>query len=487
MCHPLFAAALVTAGPPNSAGGEASVVRKREVGAAPPRTDSEGTFPGVARSLLRRRSMSADTLHSGFPVDTDPNDPSAAFTCPFCSLLCDDLPLAALQDGACPKAAPALRTVLAETTAQAGARINGTPATLNAALDAAAGLLRDAQRPLLAGAASDVAGSRAALALAEACGGVVDHLHGEAMARNLEVLQGGGWMSVNLGEVRKRADLVLVLDSTLLSRYPRLLQRIAAPAGSTSRQPGPGHRLITIGGPAVADVEHIDAALPDLADRLAELRCLAADRPLPHTAHADHKLLADLARRMRQARYGVLIWAAQSFSFEHGDLVIQAAADLVSELNQQGRFTCLPLAGPDGAATLQQVATWTCGFPVRVGFSAGMPIYDPYHYATARVLERNEADLLLWLASFDADQTPPPTQLPRIVLARPGNPAQNSADVFIPVGVPGIDHPGYQFRGDGVAVLPLGRIRNLGLPGAAQILQALRERTHAAGASETPC
>ena len=407
---------------------------------------------------------------------TNASDPHTTFTCPFCSLLCDDLPLEALRDdpdGRCPRAERSLRAVLSETTAQTGALIKGKPASLSAALQTASALLRDAKRPLLAATASDVAGTRAALALAEACNGVVDHLHGDATRRNLEVLQGSGWMSVNFGELRNRADLVVVLDTAVLSRHPRLLRRFIHPIEQQGA--ATGRKLITVGGSAATGIEHLAAPLPALADVLAELRCLVAGLPLPRNDGVDRQALSSLAQRMRQARYGVLIWSAESFAFEHGDLVAQAAAELVSDLNQHSRFACLPLAAGDGAATLQQVATWTCGFPLRIGFSAGLPVYDPYHFAARRVLERGEADLLLWLASFHADQAPPHTDIPQIVLARPDNLARETAEVFVPVGVPGIDHAGYQFRGDGVAVLPLGKARDIGLPTAAQLLHALRD------------
>lgn len=432
--------------------------------------------------------MKGDGLFTIPSPDANARDACSTVTCPFCSLLCDDLPLESLRDdsaGRCPRAAQSLLTVLSETSAQAGPLIKGQPASLSTALESAAALLRDAARPLLAATASDVAGTRAALALAEACNGIVDHVHGDATGRNLEVLQGSGWMSVNLGELRNRTDLVVILDADVLCRHPRLLQRFIQPAdpqGIVLER-----EIITVGGAAAAGIEHLSVPLSALADVLAELRCLIADLPLPQNDGVDRQTLSSLAQRMRKARYGALIWSTQSFDFEHGDLVAQMAADLVSDLNQHGRFTCLPLAASDGAATLQQVATWTCGFPLRIGFSAGMPVYDPYHFAAHRVLARREADLLLWLASFDARQAPPGTDIPQIVLARPDNPARTTADVFIPVGVPGIDHAGYQFRGDSVAVLPLGKTRDIGLPAAAHILHALRERSLETGALETPC
>lgn len=399
------------------------------------------------------------------------------YTCPFCGLLCDDRPASSLTDAgapACARARSYLQAVLDEPE-RPQSRIEGRSADLDEALAAAARLLRQAERPLLGGGACDVDGARGLLRLAERCGGIVDHMHGEAMVRNLQVLQGGGWMSVDLGELRNRADVVVILDTGLLARYPRLLERFIAPpaprGGQTARQ------VLSLGGPPPSPdsgIEHLSLPLEDLADALGTLRCMLADRVLPPAASARAGELAPLLERLRRARYGVLIWSAQSFDFEHGDLVIQAAADLVSQLNEHTRYACLPLTAGDGAASLQQVATWSCGYPLRVGFTAGAPEYDPYHYADRRLLSKGSVDLLLWLASFDAAHSPPQTEVPTIVLGRPDNPARDRAAVFIPVGVPGVDHAGHLFRADGIAALPLHRLRRRAVPSAAEILTRLR-------------
>lgn len=449
-----------------------------------------GPKPGaytVARSLLEPSIMNSSNT-SKTELQRFGNDAGTAFTCPFCGLLCDDLTSAALRDATkahCPRAYDALNAAMAESEVQP--RLRGREVTLDTALDAGAELLRSAARPLFAATATDVAGTRAALSLAQASGGVIDHLHGNAMQRNLEVLQGSGWMSVNLGELHNRADLVVVLDAATLRRYPRLSQRLSYDPESVASQRVADRRVVTVGGEPEAGIEHIASPVASLGEVLGALRCVIADRPLPADLDVDAPALAALAQRMTQARYGVLIWSAQSFDFEHGDLIVQTVADLVSELNMRTRFTCLPLAPADGAATLQQVSTWKCGFPLRVGFSAGAPIYDPYHHATQRLLDRRQADLLVWLASFDASHAPPPSDIPQVVLGRPGNPASASAEVFIPVGIPGVDHPGHQFRSDGVAVLRFRQQRDIGMPTAAHVLHQLLARLKPETAMDNRC
>ena len=43
-------------------------------------------------------------------------------------------------------------------------------------------------------------------------------------------------------------------------------------------------------------------------------------------------------------------------------------------------------------------------------------------------------------------------------------------EVFIPVGIPGLDHTGTMFRMDGSVVLPLKKIRHAVLPTLSQVI-----------------
>ena len=48
-------------------------------------------------------------------------------------------------------------------------------------------------------------------------------------------------------------------------------------------------------------------------------------------------------------------------------------------------------------------------------------------------------------------------------------------EVFIPVGVPGIDFSGHMYRCDNVVALPLYQLRDAGLPKASNVLKAIEE------------
>ncbi len=53
---------------------------------------------------------------------------------------------------------------------------------------------------------------------------------------------------------------------------------------------------------------------------------------------------------------------------------------------------------------------------------------------------------------------------------------EREPEVFIPVGVPGIDFPGHMYRCDNVVALPLYQLRKSGLPRAAEVLAAIESQ-----------
>ena len=75
--------------------------------------------------------------------------------------------------------------------------IDGEHASLDAAANEAAKLLRVSRLPLIAGLGTDVAGARAAIELAAQIGGVTDHMHSEPLLRDLDVAREAGMMVIN--------------------------------------------------------------------------------------------------------------------------------------------------------------------------------------------------------------------------------------------------------------------------------------------------
>ena len=84
--------------------------------------------------------------------------------------------------------------------------IGGKPVPLEAAIAEAARLLAASRLPVIAGLGTDIAGARAAVALAERIGGVVDHMHSDATLRDVGVLREAGAFVTTPNEARLRGD-----------------------------------------------------------------------------------------------------------------------------------------------------------------------------------------------------------------------------------------------------------------------------------------
>jgi formylmethanofuran dehydrogenase subunit B len=83
-----------------------------------------------------------------------------AVTCPFCSLLCDDLETVTrgTQVSVDAKACPKAHKAFAAATPAGSPLVDGQPVTLEQALSAAKRILKYARQPLFSGLATDVDG-----------------------------------------------------------------------------------------------------------------------------------------------------------------------------------------------------------------------------------------------------------------------------------------------------------------------------------------
>ncbi|MEY4717946.1 MAG: hypothetical protein RL563_564 [Pseudomonadota bacterium] len=408
---------------------------------------------------------------------------------PFCGIGTDDLNIQVdgvtltVTANGCVVNTPAFEHPITDTSP----RIAGQPATLEAAINKAAELLRETRQPVIGGCATDVNGMRALLSLADKSGAIVDNINFNAARRNLLAMQDSGWMNTTLAEVKNRCDLLLIIGTDPEVFAPRFFEHFLwneqamflestdmrevvylgkMPAGKSATSPSGKP-------PTVMACE--DADLPDV---VAVLSALVKNQPIQVETVGSIAVTAlqTLANQLRQARYGVVLWSAGKLSFDHAELTVQTICNIVKDLNQQDtRCSGLPLGGKDGDYTANQVCGWTTGYPARVSFAKGYPEYDPFLYDTQAMISNGEADALLWVNAYNSAATPPQSKLPTIVIGRSGMSFDQEPDVFVPVGTPGIDHAGHVYRMDSVVALRLKKLRDSGLPSTAEVLQAIEQ------------
>ena len=121
-------------------------------------------------------------------------------------------------------------------SAEAAASIDGAPASLDDAVAAAARLLAQSRQPLIAGLGADIEGARAAIALGQRVGGVIDHMHSAALLRDLDCLRETGIMLTTPGEARVRADVVLLVGDGLTQTWPASGRAAVSAAGQAGRR-----------------------------------------------------------------------------------------------------------------------------------------------------------------------------------------------------------------------------------------------------------
>jgi formylmethanofuran dehydrogenase subunit B len=371
--------------------------------------------------------------------------------------------------------------------AEAAASIDGAPASLDDAAAAAARLLARSGQPLIAGLGADIDGARAAIALGQRVGGVVDHMHSPALLRDLDCLRESGVMLTTPGEARVRADVVLLVGDGLTETWPALNERLLHPPAKPEGV-DVTRRIIWLAPHADATIPGFDGNIEvfaaglgvTLAANLAALRARVKGRPVAQT-QIPLAALDALGTIVKGAHFGVAVWTAASL----GALEIEMINGLVRDLNETTRFSTLPLAAPDNGAGVLTACGWITGFPMRTGFGAGAPIHDPWRFDAERLVASAETDCVLWISAFGA--APPAWQSTANVIALCERAAQFAKEpkVRIAIGRPGVDHDGVMHSSDVGTLTAVTASARSAAPSVAQALERIGACLGEANAS--PC
>lgn len=312
--------------------------------------------------------------------------------------------------------------------------IDGRPVELQAACAEAARLLDQSRLPLIAGLGTDIAGARAAIRLAQRLGGVIDHMHSDALLRDLDVMREASMMVTTPAEARLRADVLLSVGDVPAQALAALqagneqadAKKIIwlCPA-RTSRRATNGTQAMAIG----RDADELPALL-------AALRATVAGHPV------GPKPLVEAAALLKAARFGTAVWSAATLDA----LAIEMLCGLINDLNANTRFSGLPLPSEDNAAGVVQACGWLTGLPPRTGFARGSPEHDPWRFDGMRLVESGEADCVLWISAYRPAATPWSRAVPTIALTADGARFSRRPRVRIAIGRPGVDHDAVEYR-----------------------------------------
>ena len=444
-----------------------------------PETASAGT-PSASSAPKAEAQAPAETpvVSDSTPAERFENVPS-----PFCGIASDDLTLEVrgLEVRVVENGDPVTRAGFELPITDQVPRIQGREVTLEEAVAHAAEILKNARLPVFSGFGTDVNETRAAISLIDRCRGVFDQMSARMGLRNLLVVADSGWMATTLAELKNRADVLVVFGTDPEKPFPRFFERFVWPSETLFGQDTSQRQIIFIGrAPSGTAARSPDGREPEVhvcdpsdfplvAGALAAL-ANGVELKAENVGGIPVAVLQSVVDRLRAASYGVVSWAAGQIDIEHAELTIQRLTKAIVALNATTRCVALPLGGQDGDRTASQVAAWLSGYPTRVSYLKGYPHYDPYHHSADRLLAKGEADALVWVSSLNPNP-PPAANVPTVVIGRSGMTFGQEPEVFIPVGVPGIDFQGHMYRCDNVVALPLYQVRKSSLPRASKVLK----------------
>jgi formylmethanofuran dehydrogenase subunit B len=377
-------------------------------------------------------------------------------TCAGCGCACDDIEVTA---------AGLVRTCsLGDTwfAARTGDRppvatVEGRAASVDEAVDAAAAILRDARSPLVYGLGqSSCEAQRRAVAVAEAIGGVVDHAGGGAG----EAYQAIGSSTATFGEIRDRAELVVVWRADPVVTNPRLLERLKLERATR----GP-RALVVVDVKSTATADEADAFIEleaaDDFEALWALRALVTNGPLDRDRAP---LLDDLAQRLLGARHVAVLYG--------GEVDALALLALVRDLARDRHAVTLRLRGDGNARGAEDVLAWQTGFPGPVSFARGHPREE---LDAAALLDRGAVDAALVVAADPVERLPALRELPLVVVDAAATATSKAARVAFATAADGVEVPGTVHRMDGVPV-PLRAPVAAERPGIEDVLAAIEGR-----------
>ncbi len=397
-------------------------------------------------------------------------------TCAACGLVCEEITLRIDKQqivevkNACPLCTARLKGRSLDEGPQA--KVDGHDVSQSVAIERAAEFLAEAKSPLLYGlSGSTVETQRAAVALADHLGATIDPAIPAFHRDAIVALQSVGISTCTLGEIKQRADVVVLWGADPERTHPELSKRFLAPTG---RFFAGNRRIISINSTfEQKDDLTFNIGHENVLAAIVTIRAIVAGIEIePKTiAGIDVEKLKQLTSWLQEVNYSAVLFGPGI----GGQAEIKSLFLLVRQLNNRSRSVAVGLGGTQ----IENVLAWQTGYPCGVNFALGYPRYDPYAYSANAVLEQGEADAVVILGSESLECLSPAVRerlktLPSILLDDTGQSPSFAPTVQITTTTPGVHSGGTIFRMDGVP-LKLRAICDSGLPTAASILSAIQQ------------
>ena len=402
------------------------------------------------------------------------------FTCPFCSLLCDDIQLEIKENYLKPinSICPILSTSLKKKVDDQFSRVNGKKTNITKAINELSLLLKKSKSTLFTGMETDIKGTKAALDIIDKHKCIIDHFSSDSYVKNLKSMQETGGFFLTLSELKNRSDTIIIIQSSG-EELPMLFEKYIFPKNTINNLKK--RKVIFIGSKVPKflyknkrkiNFEYIKSDSDDLLNLISSVR---NSINLQSEEIKDKKIL-NFLELLKKTKYGSILWTASELQNDVSDIIINELNLLIQDLNKFTRFSGLSLSASNHILTVNEVLLWQTGFPIRTSFANGFPVHNTEQLSTKKLLDNKEVDLVVWINSFNEKNIIINKKIKNVLIGIPTHSQKNKVDIFIPVGTPGLDHNSHLLRVDKVVSMPLKKIRNISLPSVEQVLNKVKER-----------
>ena len=404
--------------------------------------------------------------------------------CPFCSLHCDDVKVS--TDGktfkihdkkfACAKKVE--KNNIYKNSSMFPI-INGKASTLSKAITKIKKHLLGHQELLILNHGVELSGLRAILGLASQYGSIIDHVNSETLFQNLNLLQRSGYMATSLTEIKNRADVIIVFGNKIFEKSPRLLEKVLQTKNSLCADTRK-KEIILVGSFSSKIIKDIKKSsrvtnikvnldmIPSFLDSLSD------DEESKKINGLSGNDLIKIKKIISNAKYLVAVWTNSDFTLTNNpEMIINSISKYIIAHNRDKRGACAPIAGSLGDVTSSQALAWTTGFASRVKFIGNTFKHDRVAYNSKVLIDNQNVDTIIHISTLTSNKIKLDTRCFNIVLGQPNSSFSSVPDIFIPVGIPGIDYDGIMFRTDSVVSVALKKIREIKLPSTEDIINRL--------------
>lgn len=388
----------------------------------------------------------------------------------FCGCLCDDLKVE-VEDGeitnvknVCLNGRSRIMNHEREKVESPKVRKDGelVDVSYEEAIREAVNIFDDSKFPLIYGLSSTgVDAQRKAVELAEKVGGSVDNTSSVCHGPSILAIQTSGAQEATLGEIRNRSDLIVFWGCNPAEAHMRHPTRYSITPGGMYVEGRSDREIIHVDVRETNTSKMADSFLRVEPGKdyelLSALRASLKGYDMDDTAGVSSEQIEELVEKMKNSEFGVIFFGLGLTLSPGTHVNLQAALDLVRDLNEHTKFAINPMRGHFNVAGANAVSSWTTGYPFGVNFSRGYPVYGPGEFTAVDLLVRDEADAAMIVASdpgahFPASAASRLKDIPTISVDPKKNATTPFADVVLPSATVGIECRGTAYRMDGVPI-----------------------------------